>query len=108
MKFLKTILMIIGVVGVIVACVLLGNSYINLVSLTNVANANNSKSPFVNPFQQIAMEVGIGALGGLLLGLGIGLPGRTAGAIRNQALDDAAAQRQASIANRAVDPGDVK
>lgn len=92
MKFLKALLVIAGLIGLIVGAVYLANTYVTLMTLTNVANANNSKQPFVNPFNNVALQLGLGALGGLLLGLGLGLPSRTAGQIRHKALADHAAE----------------
>lgn len=104
MKILKVLLALLGIVGLVVAVVLLGTSFVQLNSMTSVANSNRSNpdSWFPNPFNQTALEVALGAAGGLLLGLGLGLPKKTSGQVRRDALDDVATQRQSSIAQRAA------
>lgn len=106
MKFLKIVLAFVGIAGLVAGGILLGLNSVDLLRLTDVANANNSQQPFNNPFERVALTAGLAALGGLLLGLGLGLPSRTRGQIRNEALDSAAARRQAEIGNRAA--GEIK
>lgn len=106
MKFMKIVLAFIGVAGLVAAGILLALNSVDLLRLTDVANANNSQSPFANPFERVALTSGLAAAGGLLLGLGLGMPGKTRGQIRNEALDSAAAKRQSEIQNRAA--GEIK
>ncbi len=107
MKFLKTILSIIGIVALIVAAFLLFQQFIALNTLAAAANSQNSANPprYPNPFPSIAMVVGLAAAAGLVLGVALGLPSRTAHAIREETLDSAAAARQAQIRTRANETG---
>lgn len=110
MRFLKTILLIIGLIAVLVAAFLLAQQYVYMVSLSAAANSQNSANPprYPNPFANVAVVAGVGLLGGFLLGYGLGLPKRTAASIREEALDAATAQRQATIASRATEKGTDK
>ena len=66
------------------------------------ANANKSGNLFNDPMHNIFLVSGLALGGGLLLGLGIGLPVQTRGAVRRDALDEANAQRRSAIAKGAA------
>ena len=102
MKFLKILFILLGLAGLIAAGVFLGLNWVDIGKL--LAAANNDKSGALNPdpMGRIYLMSGLTAIGGLLLGLGLGLPSRTAGQIRNSALDSAAARRQDEIRTRAT------
>lgn len=102
MKFLKGLLAILGLVGLIGGGVYLGWTAIDVSNLVAVANANKSQG-YPSPMNRIYITVGLAALGALLLGLGIGMPNRTAGGIRKEALQSAAAKRETEIRTRAAD-----
>ncbi|MGL4831708.1 MAG: hypothetical protein ACRCWS_03880 [Propionibacteriaceae bacterium] len=103
MKFLKGTFAILGLVG------LLGGAgyllfYIQLNrmnSLVQVANANKSGNLIANPMPLIWIGAAIVAVAGLLLGLGIAMPKKTASGYRHEALDEQAARRESEVRNRA-------
>ena len=57
---------------------------------------------FNDPMHNIFLVSGLALAGGLLLGLGIGLPVQTRGAVRRDALDEVNAQRRSAIAKGAA------
>lgn len=107
MKILKWVLAIIGVAGLIAAIVLLGKFALDARELIGAAQRYDSARSIQDPFVTTALIAGISAAGGLLLGVGLGMPSRTAGSIRNAALDDAAARREAEIRGRAAGPDQI-
>lgn len=104
MKFLKAFLALVGLGGLGVAGYYLFNAWVNVNSMMDIANANRS-AEFISPWTKISVAFWVGALGGLLLGLGIGLPMRTPGAVRKKALQDAADARELQIRDRAAARG---
>lgn len=106
MKFLKALLALLGLVGLGVAGYYLFNAWVDVRSMMAIANANRS-AEFVSPWTKISLAFWVGALGGLLLGLGIGLPLRTPGAVRRKALQDAADARELQIRDRAAARGEA-
>lgn len=68
--------MILGVIVILAAGVLLGMSWVNLGRIYAVASSMRSTEFFNNPFPQVALTAGLAALGGLLLGAGLGFLGR--------------------------------
>lgn len=100
MKILKLLLGVLGLAAIITAVVFIVRTWDSVRGLWFAANANRSQ-PFDNPINQIYLTIGVAALAGLLVGLAIGLPSRTAGSIRRQALQDASDVREASIRRRA-------
>ncbi len=103
MKFLKWVLVILGIAGVIAAAVLLGRFALDSRELIGAAQRYDGGRQIADPFVTTSLIAGVGAAAGLLLGLGIGLPTRTAGQIRNATLDAASARREAEIRSRATD-----
>jgi len=77
LKFLKGLLVVLGGLVIILGIYLAIRNVWDLRALTSVANANNSASPFSNPRNNVLLMGSCGLVGGLLLGLGIGLPRRT-------------------------------
>ncbi|WP_425307972.1 hypothetical protein AADG42_04190 [Ammonicoccus fulvus] len=99
MKILKLLLGVLGLAALITTVVFIVRTWDSVRGLWFAANANRSQA-FDNPINRIYLTIGLAALAGLLIGLAIGLPGRTAGAIRRQALQDASDVREASIRRR--------
>lgn len=87
MKFLKWILVLLGLAALIAAGVLY---YMNWLDLREIRGALRTyNSPDLNiPTKGIGYSMLASGLGGLLLGWGIGLPTRTGRGIRNQYRDD--------------------
>lgn len=101
MKFLKILLAVLGVAAIIAAAVLLGRFALDSRELIGAAQRYDSAKAIQDPFVTTSLIAGVSAVAGLFLGLGLGLPSRTAGQIRNAALDDAANRRQAEVRSRA-------
>ena len=87
MKFLKWTLAILGVAAVIALAVLLGQFALEARELLGAAQRYDSARAIRDPFVSASLIGAVGLLAGLLLGLGVGLPGRTAGQIRSKALE---------------------
>ena len=102
MKVLKAVLALVGIVGLIGAAVFLFLNFVDTRSLLAAANANKSGNLFGDPMPRMFLSVGVGALGVLLLGLGLGLPPRTAAAVERDTLDAVNDRRSDSIASRAL------
>ena len=103
MKFLKVLLALIGIAGVIGAAVLLGQFALDSRELIGAAQRYDGAKVIRDPFVTTSMLTGIGAAAGLFLGLAIGLPSRSRGQIRRDTLDEVNAGRNAAIANRAAE-----
>lgn len=86
MKFLKWLFLLLGLAGLITGGVLLANVWIDLGRLWAAVRGYNTGVG--DPTKKIMMTVGLGTLGGLLLGIGLGLPGRTSRSVRNQYKND--------------------
>lgn len=102
MKVLKAALGLAGIIGLIVAGVFLFLTYVDTRSLLAAANADKSGNLFPDPMARIYLTAVIGAVGGLLLGLAMGLPPRTAGAIERDTLDAVNQARSEEIARKAL------
>ncbi len=102
MKILKGLLVVLGVAALAVGGWYLFSTWVDVRAMMAVANANRS-AEFPSPINQVYLSVAGGALGGLLLGIGLGLPRRTASGIRKEALRASAAAREAEIRGRAAD-----
>lgn len=102
MKYLKTILMIVALIAFVVAGVLIGKYALDTQMLMGAAQRYDATTKVINPFSSMLVILAVGVGGAFLLGLGLGLPKRTAHAIRDEALDAATAQRQSAIQNRAT------
>lgn len=101
MKILKLLLLALGIIGLGVGGWYLLQTWLEVRNLWAVSNALRSPvSP--NPTPMVLLTAGIAALGGLLLGVGIGLPARSQAAVRRQALQDASDAREASIRSRVL------
>lgn len=103
MKILKVVLALLGIAGVIAVAVLLGQFALDSRELLGAAQRYTGTRPIQDPFQSTSLIAGIAALTGLLLGVAIGLPMRTPGAVRRDALDEANARRSTEIGNRAAE-----
>lgn len=81
MKFLKWILAILGLVGLLAGGYMLAKVVWDLGKLMAAVRGYNTGVS--DPAQRIYYTVGLTTLGGLLLGWGLGLPRRTGRAVRN-------------------------
>ncbi|HSN43140.1 MAG TPA: hypothetical protein VLR88_03695 [Propionibacteriaceae bacterium] len=98
MKFLKWFFFLIGLVGLIVSGFLLFKNYIDIRQLHGIAYANKSAEG-TNPNREVLVTVGIAALSGLLVGVGIALPRRFRPKTIEVPVDRKSGER--------LDPGDV-
>lgn len=101
MKILKILLALLGLAGLIAGGIYLAQVLFDMQNIMGAANAGRSQQ-MASPMNKIYITTGLGALGGLLLGLGLGMPSRLAGGIRKEALQTAAAKRETEIKNRAA------
>lgn len=99
MKVLKGLMLVLGLIGLGVGGYFLFQAWLEVRNLWAIANSMRSTTS-VNPTPTVLIAALVGMAGGLLLGIGIGLPSRTRGAIRRQALQDASDMREASIRQR--------
>ncbi|HET7724007.1 MAG TPA: hypothetical protein VFK68_05170 [Propionibacteriaceae bacterium] len=88
MKVLKTVLLVVGLLAVAGAAALLVKNAWDLRVLYEVAMANKSQPSVTDPTNLVLIGAGLAAVGGVVLGLGLGLPRRTAGAVRQETLED--------------------
>lgn len=107
MKVLKAVLALVGIIGLVGAGVFLFLNYVDTRSLLAAANANKSGNLFADPMPRVYLTAGIAALGGLMLGMGLGLPPRTAAAVERDTLARVNERRSDAIAARALgdEPG---
>lgn len=87
MKVLKNVFLVLGLFAVVAGVVLLFLTYADVNRIYGVAIANPGQATYADPFPRVLLTVGVSLLGGLLLGLGIGLPRRTGGSVRAEAID---------------------
>lgn len=99
MKILKILCLVLGVITLGVGGYFLFNAWLEVRNIWAIANSMRSTTS-VNPVPGVLIAAGVGALGGLVLGIGIGMPTRTKGAVRRQALQDASDMREAAIRQR--------
>jgi hypothetical protein len=106
MKVLKNVFLVLGLLVVIGAGALLVKNAWDLRILYEIAMANKSQPSVVNPTNLVLIGAALAVAGGLLVGLGIGMPKRTAGAVRNQALEELHRNSApaAPVAEPTVDP----
>lgn len=102
MKVFKAILALIGLGGLIAAGAYLGLVWVDNERLLAAANANKSGNLFPSPMTNIFIASGLGAIGGLLLGIGVGMPLRTAGQVRRELEAE-----RAAISTATPDSGDA-
>jgi NhaP-type Na+/H+ or K+/H+ antiporter len=98
MKVLKNVFLVVGLLAVAGAVAILVKNAWDLRILYEVAMANKSQPSVVNPTNLVLIGAGVGLLGGVLLGLGIGLPRRTANAIRHETIEELHRQTTADAA----------
>lgn len=89
MKVLKALAIAVGLVGLAVAGWFLFRSWLDMRTLVAAANANRSTNFEANPIGKVSLSFGLGILGGLLIGIGVGLPFRTERSVRKQTLESA-------------------
>ena len=104
MKVLKNAFLVIGLLVVIGAGVMAGIvTGIHLPVLVRVARANSlGQAPLTDPTSWVLIGVAAAVVGGLLVGLGIGLPRRTANAVRHETIEDLHRQTTADAAVQAA------
>src|SRR5665811_1591886 len=67
--------------------------------LVRVARANNmGQAPLIDPTSWVLIGTAAGVVGGLLVGLGIGMPRRTANAVRHETIEELHRQTTADAA----------
>lgn len=88
MKVLKNVLLVLGLLVVAGAGALLIKNAWDLRILYEIAMANKSQPSVGNPTNLVLIGAGLAAVGGVLLGLGIGMPKRSAGAVRHDAIEE--------------------
>lgn len=99
MKIVKVLLAVLGVVGLGVGGYFLFQAWLEVRNLWAIANSMRSTTS-VNPTPTVMLAAALGAVGGLVLGVALGLPSRTRAAIRHEALQDASDVREAAIRQR--------
>lgn len=103
MKPLKLTLSVLGLIALVAGGIYLSFVWVSTGQLLAAANANKSANLLPSPMTNIFITAALAAGGGLLLGLGIGMPIRTRGQVRRAALDQAAQKRTDEIGSRASD-----
>ncbi len=103
MKPLKWILGLLGLAAVAVAGFWLFRFGWDMQEIIGAAQRYDSARVIANPVTTTATIAGIALGAGLLLGLGLGLPARTPGQVRRQALDEVNAGRSKAIADKAAE-----
>lgn len=99
MKILKGLFLVLGVAALAVGGFFLFQAWLEVRNLWAIANSMRSQTS-TNPVPTVMIAAGVGAVGGLLLGLGLGVPTRSRAAVRRQALQDASDAREAAIRQR--------
>jgi hypothetical protein len=107
MKVLKSVLVVLGLLAVAGAAALLVKNVWDLRILYEVAMANKSQPSVGNPTNLVLVGAGLAAVGGVVLGLGIGLPRRTATAVRHDTIEGLHRQTTADAAVAAAEHNDV-
>lgn len=103
MKFLKWVLGLLGVAAAVAAGVWLFRFGWDMQELIGAAQRYDSARVIPNPVTTTTMIAGVALAAGLLVGLALGLPARTAGQIRKGALDEVNAGRTAAVADERTD-----
>ena len=98
MKVLKNVFLVVGLLAIAGAVAMLVKNAWDLRVLYEVAMANKSQPSIVNPTNLVLIGAGVGVLGGVLLGLGIGMPRRTANAVRHETIEELHRQTTADAA----------
>ena len=98
MKVLKSVLLVVGLLAIAGAGALLVKNAWDLGNLYNVAMDNKNQTSVVNPTSLVLIGAGLAAVGGIVFGLGIGLPRRTANAVRHDTIEELHRQTTADAA----------
>lgn len=99
MKLLKGLFLVLGVAVLAVGGYFLFQAWLEVRNLWAIANSMRSTTS-ANPTPTVMIAAAGGALGGLLLGIGLGFPTRSRAGVRRQALQDVSDAREASIRER--------
>jgi len=105
MKPLKWLLGLLGLAALVGAGVWLFRFGWDMQEIIGAAQRYDSARVIANPVTTTTMIAGVALAGGLLLGLGLGLPTRTQGQVRRSTLDEVNSGRSAAIANKAAERG---
>ena len=100
---LKNVFLVLGLLVVAGAGALLVKNVWDLRILYEIAMANKSQPSVVNPTNLVLIGAGLAVIGGLLVGLGIGMPKRTAGSLRHQTIEELQRQTTADAALAAAE-----
>ncbi len=92
MKVIAWILAIIGLIGLLAGIGLaLYNQLVplqNVYVLASTVNRNGDNVVLNDPRPMVLLQTGLALAGGLLLGLGLGMPKKTRGAVREEAVNE--------------------
>jgi hypothetical protein len=100
MKVLKNVFLVVGLLVVIGAGAMAGVvTLFYLPDLVRVALDNSmGQPPLTDPTGWVLIGIAAGVVGGVLVGLGIGLPSRTANALRHDTIEELHRQTTADAA----------
>ena len=98
MKVLKSVLLVVGLLAIAGAAALLVKNAWDLRVLYEVAMANKSQPSVGNPTNLVLIGAGLAVVGGIVFGLGIGLPRRTVNAVRHDTIEELHRQTTADAA----------
>ena len=103
MKTLKSILIVIGGIGLCVGLYLTIKLAVEMPDLVEAANVGRSGSGLFNsPMPSVWLAAGVCLLCGLLGGIGLGLPKQTNARVRKDTLEEAARDRERLIREKAL------
>ena len=103
MKTLKSILIVIGGIGLCVGLYLTIKLAVEMPDLVEAANVGRSGSGLFNsPMPSVWLAAGVCLLCGLLGGIGLGLPKQTNARVRKDTLEEAARDRERLIRENAL------
>lgn len=100
MKILKGLLVLLGLAGIVGAGIYTYLGWLDLRNLVAVAESMRSAAQ-PNPSRELMLGIGLALAGGLVLGIGIGMPRRSQGKIRKETLQAVATGRESAIRDRA-------
>ena len=88
MKVFAWLLAVVGLICTAASGALLVKNMWDLRILYEVAMANKSQASVVNPATMVLIGAGLAFAGGLLLGIGLGMPKKTRGSVREEAVEE--------------------
>lgn len=105
MKALKWVLIVVGAVCLGFGLYMVIRLSMDMRTVMDAANAARGANAFADLRPTLWIVAGIALAAGALLGLGVGLPRRTSGSVRRDALEGAAAHREEAIRENALRRG---